>query len=723
MNAAVRAVVRTAVAEHLDIYIIHEGFLGLVDGGQAFVPVGTRDVSGILHQGGTVIGTARSEAFRTRDGRRRAVRHLVERGIDALVVIGGDGSLTGASTLHHEWPGLLEELVDAGEIPRERADRHATLRLVGIVGSIDNDMLGIDMTIGADTALHRITEAVGAIHSTAASHQRSFVIEVMGRNCGYLALMAGLATGADWIFIPEHPPASDDWRQVMRTTVREGRRLGRRQNLVIVAEGARDRFGAPISSQEVQQVLSEGLGEDVRVTILGHVQRGGAPSASDRLLATRCGYHAVHELLGDGPQDEPRVVGIRGNRIVSGSLRDAVTRTRAVGDHLAAGEFDEALHLRGGSFRESFETLRTLVRTTPSQERDEVHGLRLGLLHGGGPAPGMNTTVRAAVRAATDGGHTVVGFEGGFPGLRDGVAVDLDWMSVTGWVSHGGAELGTSRAVPDDDDLAQIARQVRAQRLDGLLVIGGFDAYRGADRIRRAVAEHPELSLPIVCVPASISNDLPATEVTIGADTALNSIITNLDRIKQTGVASRRVFVVEVMGKDSGYLALASGLASGAERIYTPEEGITLDGLSHDVDQLRAGFREGKRLGLIIRGEHADRVYTTPFMWALFSKEGDGYFDVRQAILGHLQQGGDPSPLDRIQGTRLASLAVHHLIEQARRESPVSAMSGIVEDEVRFTPLEEFSSLLDPSGARRPITQHWRSLRPIADTMAAPSDD
>ena len=151
------------------------------------------DVSDILNRGGTVIGTARSVAFRQREGRRRAAQHLVQRGIDRLVVIGGDGSLSGADLLRQEWPSLVEELVAAGTIDRETAERHPALMIAGLVGSIDNDMLGTDMTIGADSALHRIIEAVDAIGSTAESHQRSFVVEVMGRHCGYLALMSAIA--------------------------------------------------------------------------------------------------------------------------------------------------------------------------------------------------------------------------------------------------------------------------------------------------------------------------------------------------------------------------------------------------------------------------------------------------------------------------------------------------------------------------------------------------
>ncbi|MFO7959977.1 MAG: 6-phosphofructokinase [Nitriliruptoraceae bacterium] len=719
MNAAVRAVIRTALEVGIQPYLIHEGYAGMIEGGEAIVAAESHHVGGILHQGGTVIGTARSEEFRTRDGRRKAARNLVTRDIEALVVIGGDGSLTGANLLSSEWSELLAELVESGELEQEQLDAHPQLQLVGIVGSIDNDMFGTDMTVGADTALHRITEAIDALHSTAASHQRSFVIEVMGRNCGYLALMAGLATGAQWIFIPERPPQTASWEEALRRTVEDGRRIGRRQNIVVVAEGARDRYGVSITSERVRDVLSEGLGEDTRITILGHVQRGGSPSAFDRILASRCGYQAVCELASGNAADGSLLIGIRENRIVTSPLMEAVERTRAVAGLLKEKRFDEAMELRGSSFVEAYETMRTLVRARPRQSDGEQPGRRIAIVHGGGLAPGMNTTVRAAVRTILDRGHTVLGIQGGFPGLRDGKVDELGWMSVSGWVSAGGAELGTKRYVPPEKELAQLAQSVTDHRIDGILMFGSFDGYVAAEALRQAAGDHPELALPIVCLPVTISNDVPATELTLGADTALNAIVENVDKIKQSAVASTRAFVIEVMGKESGYLALSAGLATGAEFVYTPEEGITLDRLKHDVEALNERFRAGQRLGVIIRGEGADAVYTTPFLWALFEKEGGGLFDVRQSILGHVQQGGDPSPFDRIQGTRLAVRCVDHLLTELQEESPESSMCGLVGGKVAFTPLSRFRDLLDPGGARRPADEVWlETMRPIADVMS-----
>ena len=716
MNPAVRAVVRSALHHGIDVHAVLEGYVGLVEGGDLIRRYDSTHVGGILQRGGTVIGTARSTAFRTREGRRRAARNLVDRGIDGLVVIGGDGSLTGANLFREEWSELLAELVEAGELPRASAEAHRALRLVGMVGSIDNDMFGTDMTIGADTALHRIMEALDALDSTASSHQRTFIVEVMGRHCGYLALMSSLASGANWVLIPERPPATDDWDQLMCSVLRAGRESGRRRNLVVVAEGAQDRHGNPITVEDVRDSLARELGEDARITILGHVQRGGSPSAFDRYLSTALGNAAVERLLTDGPEAVPQLVGIRGNQIVSSPLMDCVAKTQDVAKRIEAQDLEGAMLLRGGSFRDSYQILVTMQQAAPRPTAAGRTRFRLAVVHGGGPAPGMNTVVRAAVRLTLDRGYTMLAVRNGFRGLRDGDVREVGWMDVSGYVSSGGAELGTNRYVPDRAAVAQIAEVIGAQRINGLLMAGGWTGYAAAHALHEQRHVHPALDIPIVCLPMTINNDLPATELTIGSDTALNSIVSDIDKIKQSAVASRRCFVVEVMGHDCGYLALMSGLASGAERVYLPEEGITLEDLTADVRALADGFRAGKRLGLVIRSENADSVYSTGFIRALFEKEGGELWDSREAILGHIQEGGDPSPFDRIQATRLSARCIEFLAEQLESGTRASAMIGFQSGRLQFTDLTSYPSLIEPE-AQRPLEQRWMARRPLARIM------
>ena len=722
MNAAVRAVVRTALDRGAEIYAIYEGYKGLVDGGEQIRKMDWDSVGGILHQGGTIIGTARCDEFRTREGRRQAALHLMEHGIDGLIVIGGDGSLTGADIFRREWPSLLSELVQSGGLSQEQADAHQNLLVVGIVGSIDNDFSGTEMTIGADSALHRITDAVDAITSTAASHQRTFIVKVMGRNCGYLALYGALATGADWVLIPEAPPDVDNWQEVMLERLKAGTRAGRRDHIVIMAEGAQDRYGNYIGSSDVQRVLEEGLGEEVRTTVLGHVQRGGRPSAYDRNLATLLGHEAVIAVLEARPDDEPVVIGTRANRIIRIPLMESVQKTRQVAEAIKAHDYERAMALRSSSFNDAFRTLKTMVRALPHPPAEGQKRFRIAVFNAGAPAPGMNTAARVAVRLGLDNGHTMLGVNNGFEGLAEGEVREMEWTSVSGWASQGGSVLGTSRKVPKGKDMYAIARTIENHKIDAMLVIGGWNAYEGVYAMLNERQNYPAFNIPIVCLPASINNNLPGSEFSIGADTALNNIVDAVDKIKQSAVATRRCFVVEVMGHWCGYLALMSGLATGAEHFYLPEDGITLNELQADVESLKRGFNMGKRLGLVIRNEYANPIYSTSFICSLFEEEGKDVFDVRPAILGHLQQGGDPSPFDRIQASRVARLCLEHLIDQCSQGDTTGCFIGLQDGKFIFHDMRDFDRMGDLQ-FQRPRQQWWLSLKPIAHTMAKLSNE
>jgi 6-phosphofructokinase 1 len=717
MNAAVRAVVRTALDEGAEIYAIYEGYKGLVEGGSSIRKMDWDSVGGILQQGGTIIGTARSEEFRTREGRRQAALNLVQLGIDGLIVIGGDGSLTGADIFRREWPSLLSELVLDGKISNDVASKHPNLVIVGMVGSIDNDFSGTEITIGTDSALHRITDAVDAITSTAASHQRTFIVKVMGRNCGYLALYGALATGADWVLIPEAPPDVDNWQDVMVERLKAGTKAGRRDHIVLMAEGAQDRYGNYIGSSDVQRVLEEGLGEEVRTTVLGHVQRGGRPSAYDRNLATLLGYEAVITILNAKAEDEPVLVGTKANRIIRLPLMECVEKTRQVAQAINARDYEKAMSLRSSSFKDAFRTLKTMVRALPHPPEPGQKRFRIAVLNAGAPAPGMNTAARAAVRLGLDNGHIMLSVNNGFEGLAEGEVKEMVWTSVSGWVSAGGSMLGTSRKVPKGKDMYAIARTIEDHQIQALVVIGGWNAYEGIHALFNERANFPAFNIPIVCLPASINNNLPGSEFSIGADTALNNIVDAVDKIKQSAVATRRCFVVEVMGHWCGYLALMGALATGAEHFYLPEDGITLSELQEDVNALKDGFNSGKKLGLVIRNEDANPIYSTSFICSLFEEEGQDVFDVRPAILGHLQQGGDPSPFDRIQATRLARLCIEHLIEQCGQGDTTNCFIGLQNGKFFFHDMRDFDRMADLK-YQRPREQWWLQLKTIANLMA-----
>lgn len=715
MNAAVRAVVRTAIAAGAKPFAIMEGWIGAVRGGSAIHPMGWSDVSNILGRGGTVIGSARSDEFRTFEGRQQAAKNLVENEIDRLIVIGGDGSLSGADEFRSEWTQHMAELVDKGQISADLAGRHPQLRVVGLVGSIDNDLVGTDMTIGADTALERIVTAMDQISSTAASHQRTFIIEVMGRHCGYLPLMAAVAGGADYVFTPESP-AAPGWQQDMCQRLSLGRKAGRRESIILVAEGARDISGANLTTDDVAAALREGLNEEPRVSILGHVQRGGAPSAYDRWMSTLLGYAAVQELLEPTSQQESCILGIRQNRLTRFPLDQAVTNTRAVQKMIDAGDYDAARKARGQTYYEMGDIFRVLS-DPPQTQQVSKREVRVAIIHAGGLAPGMNTAARAAVRIGLHQGWTMLGIDGSWAGLADGKVHELTWADVEGWAFDGGAELGTRRAIPPVESFYALGRAIERNGIDALMVIGGFNAYLG---VRDIVAERPRfpaLSLPIVMVPASIDNNLPGAELAIGADTALGNAVWALERIKESAAATRRCFVAEAMGRYCGYLAMMSGIAAGAEYVYLNEEPLTLEKLSDDARRLRKSFEGGRRLHLVVMNEETSEYYDREFITRAFEAVGGDLFDVRSAPLGYIQQGGSPTPFDRLLATRLVNFAINQIASDLESGKADAVYVGMASSHIEASPIAQMENVVDME-KRRPLDQWWLTLRPATEVVS-----
>lgn len=351
MNGAVRAVVRMAIHRGCEAYAIYEGYEGLVQGGDMIRTMTWEDVRGWLSEGGTLIGTARCMTFKERPGRLQAAKNMIIKGIDALVICGGDGSLTGADLFRSEWPSLVDELVEKKELTADQVAPFRHLNIVGLVGSIDNDLAGTDATIGAYTSLGVICEAIDKLDSTASSHQRAFVIEVMGRHCGWLALMAGVASGADYVFLPEKPP-SENWQQELSKIVRKHREEGKRKTMVIVAEGAHDSNLQAITPTTVKDLLANECKLDTRITTLGHVQRGGEACAYDRMLSTLQGAEAVNAVLDATPDTPSPVICILENKIVRRPLMEAVKQTHEVAAAIKAKDFERAMGLRDVEFAE-----------------------------------------------------------------------------------------------------------------------------------------------------------------------------------------------------------------------------------------------------------------------------------------------------------------------------------------------------------------------------------
>jgi 6-phosphofructokinase 1 len=753
MNAAVRAIVRTAIQKKAEVFVIKEGYKGLIEGNHEYVDkkgntyrkinilkVGWDYVSGIIQGGGTKIGSARCKEFKLNKGRLKAASNLLEHGIDRLIVIGGDGSLTGANIFYQRWNDLLDKLIRENKITKAMLKhypnlkkKHPSLSVVGLIASIDNDMCGTNMTMGADTALHRISYAIDSINSTAASHQRTFVVEVMGNKCGYLGLMSALTTGADWVIIPEDSYNADTWKNDMCKKLKEGREAGRRSFIVILSEGSKDSKGKLIKSKDVKKALVAGFDSEVRVTILGHVQRGGSPSAFDRIMSTRLGHAAVKKILSmEG--EEPCVIAMIGNKIEYPSLDSCLEKTKSIADAIAEKEYNEAKEYRGVFFKKAFDKACILEEPKPPNNLSNKP-FRFAVVHSGAPAPGMNTAVRAAVRLGIAKGHKMFGIKHSFKGVLDAdiqpvngtmqdinkKIIEMDWMSVNGWASMGGANLGTNRDIPTDIEFGAIAGKLRQLDIQGLLIIGGWSGYKTAFLLDRALQGSQDLNLPIVCMPASVINNLPGTDVSVGADTALNNIVQALDRIKQSAFSSRRCFIAEVAGRYCGYLALMSSMATGAEQVYLHEDGIRLSTLNKDLNRLKKGFEGDRGLALIIRNEFAHPQFDMNFMSALFEGESGVAFNVRKSILGHLQHGGDPSPFDRILATRLADSCIDYLIEKAERNLTDHELISIQDGIDKKININQFGPLVDDN-LERPLNQWWMTLREGGMTLREIAD-
>ncbi|XP_050666337.1 ATP-dependent 6-phosphofructokinase isoform X2 [Leptidea sinapis] len=725
MNAAVRSVVRMGIYLGCKVYFIREGYQGMVDGGDNIEEANWSSVSSIIHKGGTIIGSARCMDFVQREGRLKAAFNLVARGITNLVVIGGDGSLTGANLFRQEWSSLLDELLENNKITKDQREKYKYLHIAGMVGSIDNDFCGTDMTIGTDSALHRIIEAIDAIVSTAYSHQRTFIMEVMGRHCGYLALVAALASEADQVFIPEDP-VPNNWVEKLCKRLQQERKSGQRLNIIIVAEGAIDRQGQPITAELVKKVVVDNLQQDTRITVLGHVQRGGSPSAFDRILGCRMGAEAVMALMEATPTTESCVVTLDGNQAVRLPLMECVRRTKAVAQAMADKNWELAVQLRGRSFARNLETYKMLTRLKPpkgafDESGQPSEGLTLAIMHVGAPACGMNAAVRSFVRNCIYRGDTVLGIHDGVEGFISGNIVKMEWSDVTGWVGQGGAFLGTKRTLPGDKK-SEIAARIKQFNIQGLLIIGGFEAYQAGLELYESRGQFPEFKIPLVVIPSTISNNVPGTDFSLGADTALNEISEICDRIRQSAQGTkRRVFVVETMGGYCGYLATLAGLAGGADAAYIYEEKFSIKDLQQDVYHMASKMTGGIQRGLILRNEKANENYNTDFIYRLYSEEGKGLFTARMNVLGHMQQGGSPTPFDRNMGTKMAAKCLHWLVEmiqQGKGAAPDSAcLLGIVKRQYKFTPLEELKTQTN-FAQRIPKQQWWMKLRPLLRILA-----
>lgn len=360
---------------------------------------------------------------------------------------------------------------------------------------------------------------------------------------------------------------------------------------------------------------------------------------------------------------------------------------------------------------------------------------RIGIIHVGAPAGGMNAATRAVVAYCLNRGHTPVALHNGFPGLcrhhGDEVSSvrDITWLDAESWASKGGSEIGTNRGLPSED-IETTAKCFDMYKLDALFVVGGFEAFTAVSELRKARQHYAAFKIPMVVLPATVSNNVPGTEYSIGSDTCLNALIDYCDAIKQSAAASRRrVFVVETQGGASGYIATIAGLSIGAVAVYTPEEGVHLNMLASDIAHLKEQFAKDKgqnRSGkIILRNEKASKTYTTEIIANIIREESGGKFDSRFAVPGHVQQGGIPSPMDRVRAVRFGVKSLQHIesfFGKSRDEvaaDPYSAaIIGIVGAKVKFSPMEQVETKETDWKDRRPKNEFWTDLVQIVNTLS-----
>uniref|UniRef100_A0A2K5R134 Phosphofructokinase domain-containing protein n=1 Tax=Cebus imitator TaxID=2715852 RepID=A0A2K5R134_CEBIM len=638
--------------------------LGMVDGGSNIVEANWESVSSILQMSGMIAGSALCQTFHTREGCLKAACNLVQCGITNMCVIGGDGSLTGANLFRKEWSGLPEELAKNGHIEKEAVQRYAYLNVVGMVGSIDNDFC-------------------------AQSHQRTFFLEVLGQHCGYLALVSVLACGADWVFLPESPP-EEGWEEQMCVKLSKNRARKKRLNIIIVAEGAIDTQNKPITSEKIKEL-------DTCMTILGHV-----------ILASRMGAEVVIAL---------------GNHAVRLPLMECVQMTQDVQKAMDERRFQDAVRLQGKSFVGNLNTYKRLAIKLPDDQIPKTN-CNVAVINVGPPAAGMNAAVRSAVRVGIAHGHRMLAIYDGFDGFAKGQIKEIGWTDVGGWTGQGGSILGTKRILPGKY-LEEITTQMRMHSINALLIIDGFEAYLGLLELSAAWEKHEEFCVPMVMVPTTVSNNMPGSDFSIGADTALNTITDTCDRIKQSASGTKsHVFIIETMGGYCGYLANMGGLAAGAHAAYIFKEPFNIRDLQSNVEHLTEKMKTTIQRGLVLRNESCSENYTTDFIYQLYSEEG--VFGCRKNVLGHMQQGGAPSPFDRNFGTKISARTVEWITTKLKEawgrgkkfttDDSVCVL-GISKRNIIFQPVAELKKETDFEH-RIPKEQGWLKLRPLMKILA-----
>ncbi|RMF88648.1 MAG: ATP-dependent 6-phosphofructokinase [Nitrospinota bacterium] len=658
MNTAVRAVIRSILSRDpsAEVWGIYDGYKGFAEG--QWKQMDWKAPRGWLREGGTFLRSARYPLFKEPEVRQRALRRYLEAGFTGLVVIGGDGSLQGAHLLNQESP----------------------LTVVGVPASIDNDIAGTDMSIGADTALNTIVESIDHLRDTAESHNRAFVIEVMGRNCGYLALVSGLASGADYIFVPEREGGErfEQFLEMIEILQDRERREQQSSGIIIRAEGVD--FSTDYITQTLH--LNKVMSKETRPAVLGHIQRGGIPSAYDRLLATRLG-DAAGELVVQGMGGV--MVGIRSQQVVTTPLAQVITETNRWTKRLSQ-------HMR-----EILDISQRMSYRHKSRRKEYLPST-IGVLLGTDYVPGLYLVLRAMVREGWHRNVTVLGIADGF----DGLAAGEGWIHELQWehLSMRNVLLPTyikMTASPHfhSEKIGQMVENIQKYGMEGLVIVGDMQTLKHAEELHLALPT----PFPILFIPAGFAGPLSLTMRSLGFDTALNQIMRHLDMMVQATAATKRLGFVQLADAETDFLSLLAAIVGGCEQVFIqdyPKD--TTRAIADVLESIRQQQRTNATMILTqersqeiaeIVAQMEDQIKQDATLAQMLSAQGQ---IAVTDTLKYQQRGGKPTAYDRRLATLYGVAAINQFILMS--EEHQSGIQPVV-DIQRQANLQEFCQLFE----------------------------
>ena len=437
------------------------------------------------------------------------------------------------------------------------------------------------------------------------------------------------------------------------------------------------------------------------------------------------GSEAVIALMQAKPHSKAQVVAINGNKTVLVNLIDAVEKTKQVASAIKEKSFQKASELRGFTFQRNLETFIQLSKLEPKLSNQKLqYDYTLAIMNIGAPACGVNSAIRSFVRhgATRYSKIKILGIRDGFAGLVEDHVEELDWKSVNGWTAVGGSNLGCQRVLASQIGFKKISHKLKQNGINGILIIGGFEAYSSVIELYEQRSNFKEFCIPLVCIPATISSNVPGSDMSIGSDTALNEIVSICDKLKLSAMGSkRRVFLVETMGGYCGFLASLAALASGADHSFIHEEPFNIHDITNEIEHIKKKMQGDLKRGIIIRNEYANKNYTSKFIEALMIEEGKGIFSARMNILGHMQQGGVPSPFDRNLGIKFGGRSLKYMAdlldktpEHILSNDNSAVVIGMVRNKIEFTSIKYLKENDTDFVHRKPLHQWWMKLRPLA---------